>query len=422
MTIFSLLLRVIVDPDFEVEEVSDTNNERTMSIWAYPLEPDLLGNNVWFSSSSPTIGDQIGMKVRIQNTGGSDVSTAIARVIDIAPSGIETQIWEGSINSITKKGGRRWSSEFNHTFVEIGAHTIKVIIDPNNLIAEFSEANNVFYSYAQGQSGQPQVNEEHPNVRITSISTSPTNKVEGSDVTTYVTINNNGDSPLENVQLQFMVDDQQKGFDSTAFLDLGQYKQFSFTWTAEQGNHEMKVFVDPYDLFEEDIESDNIASTNVYVYHNQPDLTTIVSGYPGYNIYLSDQSPEEQQEITISAKVINNGGADAYNIPVRLYDGLTFIGEEIIDYIGPFGSSSSVSMTYTFSSPGSHTLGVSADPINEISEYNEYNNNYTRTVSVAAIEPADLISSCISLSNYEPVEGDSVDVFFSNKQCRRKRC
>jgi len=111
---------------------------------------------------------------------------------------------------------------------------------------------------------------------------------------------------------------------------------------------------------------------------NQPDLYIDSS-----RIQFNNTNPDENQTINITANVTNIGGVDVGNVFVNFYDGDPSLGL----IIGNSTGSVVVNGSRIFSAiwnitTGYHTIFVSVDPYNAVSEINENNNNATLNISI----------------------------------------
>lgn len=106
-----------------------------------------------------------------------------------------------------------------------------------------------------------------------------------------------------------------------------------------------------------------------------PDLTiTDITYSPSY--------PVIGQTTTLIINVENIGDASASNIEVAVYDGDTLLRCNTIECLDPC-LSTQISIPYTFSSIGTHTITAIADPNNNINEGDESNNRMTKNINVA---------------------------------------
>ncbi len=129
----------------------------------------------------------------------------------------------------------------------------------------------------------------------------------------------------------------------------------------------------------------------------KPDLALASS-----SISFTPSSINLGDSVQISADVMNIGDASASSVQVNFYDGSLSnqIGTSTIASIN-VGETKSATMTYTPSSGGAHEIIVVADPSNAIEEYDETNNNASKTLTVIASSnvPPVLTSGTVSPSS-----------------------
>ncbi len=155
----------------------------------------------------------------------------------------------------------------------------------------------------------------------------------------------------------------------------------------------------------------NFANKRVDVYFSvflgaAPDL--MIAGGSVGDITFDPLSPQVGGTIvTISATVHNIGDEDASNVLVRFYDDSldpqSQIGNDETILFIPAGGNASVSQDWTCQGEGVHTILVSADPEDDIMEWNEANNVASKTFIVLPIQnpacPEDVSASLFGLAN-----------------------
>jgi hypothetical protein len=110
----------------------------------------------------------------------------------------------------------------------------------------------------------------------------------------------------------------------------------------------------------------------------QPDLTLSPS-----DIAFSSTKITGGDVVTITAAIHNFGNANATNVGVRFADNGTQLGSnQTIASIAPGGTGTASAVWDTKHLTGQHTIQVTADPANTISESSEVNNSAARTVTV----------------------------------------
>lgn len=109
-------------------------NHTTVTV--IPL-PDLAiaSGNITFSKLDPVKGDSVTITAKVNNLGGSDADNVLVRFLDGSNTIGEktvTKISQGAVQNVAVS----WSVNSE------GAHTIKVLADPDNAISERDESNN----------------------------------------------------------------------------------------------------------------------------------------------------------------------------------------------------------------------------------------------------------------------------------------
>jgi len=112
-----------------------------------------------------------------------------------------------------------------------------------------------------------------------------------------------------------------------------------------------------------------------------PDLIPI-------NISFSDNNPDENENITIYATILNNGTVAADNITVQFYDGNCSNGSQINGNVTipqlNASQNTTINVSWIATPIGPHNIYVCVDPANKINESNETNNNLNKTLNVKA--------------------------------------
>ncbi|MEQ9408902.1 MAG: CARDB domain-containing protein, partial [Fuerstiella sp.] len=176
---------------------------------------------------------------------------------------------------------------------------------------------------------------------------------------------------------------------------------FSHTFTSA-GPHVITAVVDEDNLTVENNESNNAGSRTITVLDNVPDLSPI-------DILFSDLTPATTDTVTITARVLNDGGAGATDVVVRFFDGTNALGAAVIPAVAADGGTEFVSIQAVLPPAGQHDISVVVDPEGAIAETDETNN--LRIESILVHDPApDLVASVIGLSDPTPVAGDTIDV------------
>jgi parallel beta-helix repeat protein len=388
---------VVVDPQNSIAEADEDNNRLSAQVFVRLPSVDLAlsSSDITFSNSTPTVGDTITIYATVHNVGEVDASDVVVEFFGIGRTTIPL-VYSGS----SQVASISW------TATPAGLQRIVVMADPENVIPESNENNNVA---SRSIYVSPPREEPRPDLAIHSedIVFSNTNPIPGETVTIYATIHNIGIASAEDIPVVLYVDNVQIGSVCTIpWLSPGESKTISTRWIASStGTHTVEVKVDPWYSIVEASKSNNDASKSIYVYPSLPDLTPT-------SIDFSDSTPLINQSITASTNVRNLGGVDASNVPVRFYDDDKPVGTITIPWISGKDASETVKLAFSFAKVGWHSVTVVVDPENSIAEADEGNNVMTMFVFVRLPSPdLALSSSDITFSNSTPANGDVITIY-----------
>ncbi len=217
--------------------------------------------------------------------------------------------------------------------------------------------------------------------------------VTGAPVTVNATIENDGAVAAYDVAVRFLVDGARTNTTTIAELDAGATTVVSFLWTPDAiGDYNLTVTVDVNDTIVEMDETNN-TEWIIYTVNAYPDLfpTTIT---------LSHDHPEGGRTVTVDAVVRNAGMVDLTGVYATLFDNGVEAATQSFDLDG--GTETTLSFDWIAENPGEHTLNVSIDPMDMITETNEANNSITSELIVYSANGDDLITD----DTTAPIESD----------------
>jgi uncharacterized membrane protein/DNA-binding MarR family transcriptional regulator len=126
-----------------------------------------------------------------------------------------------------------------------------------------------------------------------------------------------------------------------------------------------------------------LSRTPLYVRLRFPDLTVL-------DVRVFPDEPREGTPLTIRARVLNLGMADAADVSVVLKDGNTILDRDILSLVPRLGELEVV--LYMVPDHGLRTLSLEVDPADEIREISEANNMAKRRIRVRAAPEEPLVS------------------------------
>ncbi|HEY81678.1 MAG TPA: hypothetical protein G4O01_00090 [Dehalococcoidia bacterium] len=124
--------RAEVDPDDEVAESEETNNEQRYALST--LAPDLVIERITWLPENPQEGEEVTFTVSLKNQGdGMARSPQITGYIDGA------ELASASIDELADNT----TANVTFTWTALaGSHSLKVVVDPDGVVAEADESNN----------------------------------------------------------------------------------------------------------------------------------------------------------------------------------------------------------------------------------------------------------------------------------------
>jgi hypothetical protein len=225
---------------------------------------DLTVADIQWSSAStpPKEGEAITLKAVVKNAGTAASPSGAHKVsfrvnnqeIAVSTLPATTSIAAGA--SATLSANAAWSTAN-------GTYAITAIVDPDNTIAEFNDANN------SATKSLTVTQQPGPDLVVRSISQSPANPTAGTAVTFKVTVANQGvDAAGSSAAIKLAIDGTTTltgvtasalAAGTTAVVTLGG------SWTAANGNHTLLATIDPANAISEAVESNNTLSSSFYV-------------------------------------------------------------------------------------------------------------------------------------------------------------
>jgi subtilase family serine protease len=373
----------VADPNNMIAELHEDNNQACAQIEILAANPDLAvqSGDISFSIPPPFIeGTQVRIDAIVRNIGILPSTATVARFHDGTPPagqiGVDQPLGplaaggSGTVSVLWDASGR-------------GVHTLWVVVDPNDVVAELSEGNN----RASTQAGV----RSKPDLRISMVNVEPAPPlIEGALSWVNVTVSNFGDTASGTFDLNLFDDG-----DGDQMLDVGEdvgvklvadligHAQVfpSFTWTAmPPGSHSMCAYADLPDAVDESQEDNNVGCTSIQVKANIRPEYVPVQPLPPSPITVGLSLP-----VQLSVIVENRGDAPAAdNAILAFHDGVTPpFATFVVPPLEP--STDSVRFTATWVSPptpGMYRIIADVDFDANLTEWDEDNNTCEWTIDV----------------------------------------
>lgn len=368
---------IALDPDNLVKESNEANNAALNIInpeATYDFE--IHSSDVTVSQNPVDIYQNVAITSKITNRGTMNAyNVQVKYYLDEpgAPFEIATQTVQIPANT-TISNEVIWKADKAGTDLPL-----IVLADPFDTFTELSEANNrATTSLTVNGSTDPNLAISYKDIVITP---SPAND-RGNAIISAV-VKNNGFSAASNIAVSFYkgvpgADGILIGTRTILSLGPGESAAASVDWLNIQGSGERIIYVqvDPAHQITEVSEDDNDAFVTLAI-RSLPDLAVSSNA-----LVLTPATPKEGDSVSINVTVQNRGEQGAANVLLRMSEGGTVIGSQIISSIAG-NSQAAVPFTYaTAGKKGSHQITVVVDPDSAIMEQSKENNSASRSFGV----------------------------------------
>ncbi|MFA5308299.1 MAG: CARDB domain-containing protein [Dehalococcoidales bacterium] len=371
----SHVIRAVADYNAAIAETNETNNTRMFNFSI--LAPDLTIQSVSWSPQNPSKGDNVAFSVIIKNQGTSRSSlTDLFFYVDGISRGSQ------SIDIINP--GETLTRTINWIASD-GQHTIRIVVDKDNYVAESDETNN---EQTFPFTTLP------PDLVVQSVTWTPENPSRNDQVTFIVAVKNQGGGKADSCYLGYFIDDVYVSSISVNAIAAGGTSYLTFTWTALADTHSIKLVIDYSLKVVESDETNNELSALIAT--SAPDLIVKdITWTP------QDAGVGDVVHFTVTIKNQGNGGAGASRAAYHV--GGVYRGSLSIP---PLDAGEEVTGTFDWTAEyGAITVMVAADSDSALLESHEANNMLTKTVPVIQ---ADLVIDSITWLPVNPAVDETV--------------
>ena len=286
-----------------------------------------------------------------------------------------------------------------------GDRVITVSVDYDDDILETDEDNNkIVHIFTIFEQPLANLRPQPTNLNIVFTPAAP---AEGDSVDIMLMFENNGRDDCTNFYIDFTqsLDGETSTIETAqvrTIIAQGEAGQYNITWRPDSvGEFTITIVLDSNEAIDEFVEDDNTATATIDVRAHSPELT--LDETRNITITPDDywlESVFDKHSVELTVHILNDDYVmSAENVRVGFYDtpegetealigytiissisNATRIGEEIVSGTEPasliWDSSSGTNMM------GNHTISVRIDPLDEISEWNEEDNNFTFQIVV----------------------------------------
>jgi len=351
--------------------------------------PDLSidGSEIRLSPAAVVaLGTVVTVNATVRNKGGGDASNIAVRFTDgVPPSG--TQIGTDRLVPIIPAGS---FAQVDQTWAAspLGMHLLCVAADPDNLISESDETNNMTCVLMTVLS--------LPDLATVDVKVTPPSPIlDGTVADVNVTVANEGDLDAGGFDVLVFNDSNSNGrpdggesIGTSPVSSLAGHSQtnVSMPWTAApSGNHRICAFVDPPPgSVTESNETNNVMCIDVLV---QPGPILRPDYVPVSPLPLPPVKVGMSSRVDLSIQIYNQGNGTATD------DATVAFSEQssppfstfVLTPLAPAATSSRFTATWISPAiPGTYLVSVDIDHENNVTEWDETNNVYTWTIEVVA--------------------------------------
>ena len=379
-----------------------------------PYKPSGWSGAVVISDRTGTNTDtaiQAGKTVYIDyafaNNGGADIGVTFYSALYINGSLVRTGTAYG-----LKKGYYGYAQDFGYIFSKAGTYTVKLVCDVNRNVSESNEADNTYQisKSAADNNIKPNLTPYKPSGWSASIVVSDRTGTNTDNVLyagsrgyiDYAFINN-GQSDIGSTFYSALYINGSLVRNGASYgLKKGYYgytQDFGYTF-SQVGTYTIKLVCDVNGNVPESSECDNICQRSISVGNIQKaNLTPYKPSGWSASIVVSDQTGTSADTVLYTGKTgyidysfVNNGLTDSpgtFNSALYINGSLVRKGSSYGLKKGYYGYCAD--MGYVFSQAGNYTIKLVCDVDGNVSESNENDNVYQRTVTVIPSPKSNLV-------------------------------
>ena len=257
-----------------VYEENEANNLAELQFIVSPSPPPALpdltirAEDITMVPVLPNTAQTITITALVYNLGHADAQGVLVSLYDEEPKW-KKRIGEITIGSVTQEGT---ASVCYEAVLSPGTHTLYLLIDEGNIIAETDETNNSAIKDLY-------VKESPPDLLITELNIYPPSPTNKDEIKVTAGVLNQGGAIARNIFISARLDSTILGEFAISQLSPREAKTIFFTTgPLSEGSLSLTLIVDPDDLIQESDETNNIATRSLVIRSylmQQPKVTTV---------------------------------------------------------------------------------------------------------------------------------------------------
>ena len=368
---------VVFDPANVIAEDNEANNKGSyaLTIGAATGQPDLqvFPTDIVLTPAQLQPNQPATLTITVRNNGKGDAANVVYDIFDVAGA-TQTRLQRGTIASLPLNSSALASASISLTG---GAHTIRVVVDPDNAVAESNETNNTANKTVDVSAVA------NVDLRVTTVTATPNRPAAGQSISISATVTNGGAEPVDSKVALY---DGNPGGTLIKLFPVTLAPQASATltttYTTTANSKVVYAVADPDDVINELDETNNAAFA--LLTDNYSDLVVTRN-----DITLSNDNLTGGQSVVAAILVRNTGPVAASNVPVVVYDDLVAGGgREVLSTTVNVPANGSVSVPATWAArAGQRFATVVVNGSQTIFEPSYTNNTATRFYTASGDEP-----------------------------------
>jgi len=372
------------DPDQTVYESDDANNTAGATLSVAEADSgslsdlEILSSEITLSPENPDANTKMTVQITIRNKGNQTVSPVPLVIKDLADSQI---VYDPNQTIDRLASGESKTIQVRASF-SAGVHNLRFTLDPENVILESDETNNIASKAFEISS----------TTHLPDLSVSPEDLKFSNDhpknepVNIEVTVHNLGNAGGDQVYVEFFDGNPFEGGTQIGVVQYsptlagGASQTFKIqNVTFSGGPHKIFVFCDRYHLISESNEANNMAFS--YVWSGNTELPDLAVD----QLTMVPEMPVAWQKSQVTAVITNTGTQDAQNVTVNFYKGNPAQGGFL------FATQTGISVAKQnsvsvqgewYAVEGQNYIYAVVDPYAAAAEENELNNTKSLAVTV----------------------------------------
>jgi subtilase family serine protease/flagellar hook assembly protein FlgD/squalene cyclase len=403
------LYSVVIDPDDNIVEVSETNNSAQVSVTTNAsVDLEIRAVDIGSDVNPAIFGEALNFQVKIHNRGTQDTPTTQVRYV--VSNGTDSR--ELASNNVQLTAAQTIEQTINWQVDLTGTLKFTAEVDFDALVTELDETNNLATISLPVESR----NGANLIVSHNDLGFSPEIADEGGSVNLAAAILNNGNLAAGSFDVAFYLGDPDAGGTQIGAvqrvdgLEPGNHAFVMADWQPVRSAGDKLIFVvaDIDNVVPESKVEDNRAF-NVLSVVSLPDLA-VSDG----DIGLEPQFPSAGSAVTFSVTVSNLGDQSASDILVRLYEGEPDSGGQLVgeQSIPGLDGDAAESLSFAVTLGDATTVRsfvVQVDPHSDVLERDRSNNSARKDV---AVQRGDIHASNLYLSPNADGVQDATEVSF----------